>query len=146
MSRPQKNRLVNEPPLFSGFKPIGMPKKQAAQIKISLDEFEAFRLADYMGMSHEEAAKEMRISRSTFTRLIEVARKKIADLIINGKILLIEGGNVHFKNNIIRCLDCRHLFRTEVSNNFSECPECDSDNLLNFAGDLGHGDCCKQSK
>ena len=142
MPRPKNKRIVYEPPLFTEFKPIGVAGRSLEQVSLSLDEFEAIRLADYIGLSHEEASEEMEISRSTFTRLIEKARKKIADFVMNGKLLTIEGGNVHFRNNIIRCLDCGHMFKTKIRISIIECPSCKSNNLLNLAGGFGHGKCC----
>jgi predicted Zn-ribbon and HTH transcriptional regulator len=93
-------------------------------------------------LSHAEASDEMEISRSTFTRLIEKARKKIADLIIHGKVLTIDGGNIHFRNNIIRCYDCGHMFNINIKTSFTECPVCFSKNIINLAGGFGHGKCC----
>ena len=142
MSRPQSDRIVNEPPLFSNFKPIGVRGQDLGQILLTLDELEAFRLADQLGLSHATAADEMEISRSTFTRLIEKARKKIADFLIQGKVLTIEGGSVHFRNNIMKCQSCGHLFRTNINSTISECPSCHSGNLMNMAGGFGHGKCC----
>ena len=142
MARPQSDRLVHEPPLFSGFKPIGVRGQDLGQILLKLDEFEALRLADQVGLSHAEAAEEMEISRSTFTRLIEKARKKIADFIIQGKILTIEGGSIHFRNNILKCQGCGHMFKTNMVNSITECPACHSGNLINLAGGFGHGKCC----
>jgi len=142
MSRPIKDRTVHNPPLFKEFKPVGVVGKLLDQTLLSLDEYEAFRLADYVGLSHIEAAEEMDISRSTFTRLIEKARKKIADFIIQGKLLTIEGGNIHFRNNIIRCINCGSMFNINIKTSFTECPECKSTNLLNLAGGFGHGKCC----
>ena len=142
MPRPQDNRIVHEPPLFSEFKPLGVRGRNLEQILLTLDEFEAFRLADFAGLSHAEAADEMEISRSTFTRLIEKARKKIADFIIQGKLLTIEGGSIHFRNNIIHCQNCGHMFKTSIDNAITECPACHSNNLLNLAGGFGHGKCC----
>ena len=142
MPRPKSNRIVHEPPIFTDFKPIGVRGVSSDQVLLNLDEFEAFRLADHLGLSHEEAAEEMEISRPTFTRLIEKARKKIADFIINGKILNIDGGNIHFRNNIIRCQSCGHMFKTKFSDTITECPACNSKNLLNLAGGFGHGKCC----
>ncbi len=143
MPRPQDNRIVLEPPLFSEFKPLGVKGQDLEQIQLALDEFEAFRLADYIGLSHAEAADEMGISRPTFSRLIEKARKNIADFIIQGKLLTIEGGSVHFRNNIIRCQSCGHMFRINISNTISECPACHSKQLINLAGGFGHGKCCQ---
>ncbi len=142
MSRPKKNRIVFEPPIFTEFKPVGIANKLLDRVVLTLDEYEAFRLTDYLGMSHEEAAEEMEISRSTFTRLIEKTRKKIAELIVNGKSLAIDGGNIHFRNNIFRCYDCGYMFKTNISNSFIECPNCHSKNLINLAGGFGHGKCC----
>jgi len=142
MSRPQKERIVHLPPLFTDFKPIGVKMNLLKQVSLSLDEYEAFRLADYMGLSHDEAANEMEISRSTFTRLIEKARSNIAQLIVNGSALNIDGGNIHFRKNIIRCNSCGHMFNINIDKSISNCPECNSTNLLNIAGGFGHGKCC----
>ncbi|MFC2151052.1 DUF134 domain-containing protein [Bacteroidota bacterium] len=146
MSRPEKERIVHKPPLFSEFKPIGVAGRLLDQIQLSIDEYEALRLADYEGFSQEDAAEEMEISRPTFSRLIEKARKKVADFIIQGKLLTIEGGNIHFRNNIIRCHDCGHMFNTNFGESFTECPECHSKNLINLAGGFGHGKCCMNQK
>jgi len=142
MPRPQSDRIVHEPPLFSNFKPIGIRGQNMGRILLTLDEFEAFRLADQVGMSHATAADEMEISRSTFTRLIEKARKKIANFLIQGKILTIEGGSIHFRNNILKCQSCGHMFKTNMKNTITECPACHSGNLINLAGGFGHGKCC----
>ena len=142
MPRPEKHRIVHEPPIFAEFKPMGVAGRFFERTYLSLDEFEAFRLADFIGLSHAEASDEMEISRSTFTRLIEKARKKIADLIIHGKVLTIDGGNIHFRNNIIRCYDCGHMFNINIKTSFAECPVCFSKNIINLAGGFGHGKCC----
>ena len=142
MPRPEKERTVHTPPFFTGFKPIGVKAGALESVSLSLDEFEAFRLADYMGLSHVQAAEEMDISRSTFSRLVERARKKIAGLVIEGKLLTIEGGNIHFRKNMIRCLDCGHMFITRMDAAMVECSSCGSKNLLNLAGGFGHGRCC----
>ncbi len=141
MSRPEKERIVNLPPLYTEFIPVGNLSSKNMSV-LSLDEYEAFRLADYMGLSHEEASREMEISRATFTRLIEKARKKIASLIIEGKGLNVEGGNIHFRKNIIKCSDCGQMFKIKINHNIDECPACESTNVFNLAGSFGHGKCC----
>ena len=143
MSRPKKERMVHKPPLYTAFKPVGIMRSTLQQLVLSLDEYEAIRLADYMGMEHVEAAEEMEISRSTFTRLIEKARKKISQFIIEGKQLFIEGGNIHFRGNVIRCTDCGHMFNIGFDNNMIKCPTCGSTNLIDLAGGFGHGRCCR---
>jgi predicted DNA-binding protein (UPF0251 family) len=142
MPRPKNNRIVHEPPVFTDFKPVGVKGISLEQVQLSLDEFEAFRLADHIGLSHEEAASEMEISRPTFTRLIEKARKKLASFIIEGKFLNIDGGNIHFRSNLIKCQGCGHMFKTKFTDTVTECPACHSKNLLNLAGGFGHGKCC----
>jgi len=60
------------------------------QIGLGLDELEALRLADLEGLYQEEAAAQMNVSRQTFGRIINEARRKVAEAIINGKVLVIE--------------------------------------------------------
>jgi predicted DNA-binding protein (UPF0251 family) len=143
MSRPQKERMVHTPPLFAEFKPVGVVGKMLQEVNLSLDEYEAFRLADYEGYDHLQASEEMEISRSTFTRLIESARKKIAVFIIKGNKLVIEGGNIHFRNNIIKCNSCGYMFNIQMNSSLAKCPNCDSTELINVAGQFGHGKCCR---
>lgn len=146
MPRPKKNRIVKQPPLYCGFKPLGIPANRLEKINMSLDEFEAIRLADFVGMEHAEAAEEMEISRSTFTRLIEKSRKKLAEFMITGKMLTIEGGNIHFKGNLIKCSDCGHMFNMNFQTDITKCPCCNSSNLIDLAGSFGHGKCCRNRR
>jgi len=143
MSRPKNNRIVYEPPSYTEFKPAGVSIKSLEEIQLSLDEFEAIRLADLLGMSHEEAANEMGVSRSTFSRLIVKSRKKIAKYFFEGRLLKVDGGNIHFRKNIIKCSNCGHMFKTDIGTMMKTCPECGSNNLLSLAGGFGHGECCK---
>jgi predicted DNA-binding protein (UPF0251 family) len=78
------------------FKPRGIPTVDLEEIVLNLDEFEAVRLADYEQLYQEKAAARMNISRQTFGRIIDVAHKKIADVLMNGKALKIEGEEVAF--------------------------------------------------
>ncbi|MEN8125434.1 MAG: DUF134 domain-containing protein [Bacteroidota bacterium] len=143
MARPKNNRIVHEPPFYTEFKPIGLPDRSLEKVILNLDEFEAIRLADLLGMSHEKAAIEMEISRPTFSRLIEKSRKKMAEFIFQGKMLRIYGGNIHFRRNIIQCSDCGHMYNININETLKQCPECNSMNLLNLAGGFGHGECCR---
>lgn len=144
MPRPQFNRTVHEPPIFSQFTPMGVKGQEVKEIMLTLDEFEAFRLADQLAYTHALAADEMNISRSTFSRLIEKARKKVADFIIQGGILTIGGGSVHFRMNILECRDCGLMFKAKLDDEISDCPECQSEEILNMAGSFGHGKCCTE--
>ncbi|MFH1589839.1 MAG: DUF134 domain-containing protein [archaeon] len=99
MPRPCKRRRVRGQPSSSYFKPAGIRKIDLEELTLLVDEFEAIRLKDFEGMDQEKAAKQMGISQPTFHRLILSARKKIADAIVNGKAIKIEGGNYKLENN-----------------------------------------------
>lgn len=71
-----------------------MPVNELEEINLTLDELEAIRLADFMELYQEDAAKRMNISRQTFGNIINSAHKKIADVLLNAKALKIEGGPV----------------------------------------------------
>ena len=94
MPRPKCRRNICGFPDKNYFKPRGIPTVDLEEVVLTLDEFEAIRLADYEQLYQENAAAKMNISRQTFGRIIEAAHKKIADVLINGKALKIEGGEV----------------------------------------------------
>lgn len=142
MARPKKTRMIKGPPIFNQFKPSGIPMRQLEQIELSIEEYEAVRLADYRGLDQDDAAERMEISRPTFTRLIEKARKKTAAMFVEGKGLFINGGSIHFNENILKCLDCGHVLKMNIKENIRACEECGSDNLSDFALKYGHGRCC----
>ena len=142
MARPEKNRNVFAPPSFSNFKPVGVRINNIEQLLLSLDEYEALRLADYDSLEHSEAAEKMKISRPTFTRLITKARQKIAEFLVEGKALQIEGGAVHFSQNMIICLDCETRYPAALNRKDYKCPECGSAHHENLAKNFGHGRCC----
>jgi uncharacterized protein len=89
MSRPRKYRRVCCNPSSYYFKPRGIPVYELEEIILEHDELESLRLADFLAYSHEKAAKEMKISRATFGRIVESARKKVIDGILNGKAIRI---------------------------------------------------------
>ena len=94
MPRPCKRRFVDGAPGASAFKPAGVPGRELATVELQLDELEALRLGDLEGLYQEEAAKQMRISRATFGRVLDGAHRKVADALLHGKMLLFKGGNV----------------------------------------------------
>ncbi|MFH1770040.1 MAG: DUF134 domain-containing protein [archaeon] len=95
--RPRRHRRVHSEPNITYFKPRGVPLSELNESIVSVSEFEAIRLKDLEGIEQGEAAKKMDISQPTFHRLIISARKKIADAIVNGKAIKIEGGNYKLK-------------------------------------------------
>ena len=96
MPRPKCPRHVCGIPDKNYFKPRGIPASDLEEVILTLDEYEAIRLADYEQLYQEEAAGKMNISRQTFGRIIEAAHKKKADVLLNVKALKIKGGEVAF--------------------------------------------------
>lgn len=97
MPRNKCNRHVTSLPDVTYYKPAGVPLRLMSEVVIHIDEIEAIRLADLEKDYQEDAAKKMNVSRQTFGRIIESAHKKIADALINGKAIKIEGGNITLK-------------------------------------------------
>ena len=94
MSRPKKFRCVNCRPDASYFKPRGIPLFELEEVCLSLDEVEALRLCDLEGRYQEEAAREMKVSRATLGRIVNEARRKVAEALIKGKALKIETNDI----------------------------------------------------
>lgn len=94
MPRPVQTRTIEFVPRVTFFKPGGVPAAQLEEVALTLDELETLRLADLNGLYQEEAAPKMDISRSAFARTLESARRKVADALIHGKSLRLEGGPV----------------------------------------------------
>ncbi|RKY32658.1 MAG: hypothetical protein DRP74_02140 [Candidatus Omnitrophota bacterium] len=90
--RTKKFRVVRQDPKISQFSPRGRPGRPD-ESELTKDELEAVRLADFIGMSQKEAARSMRVSQQTFSRIIRRARKLIADGLVGGKIIRIQGGS-----------------------------------------------------
>lgn len=113
MPRPKCCRHVCGVPDKNYFKPRGIPSSELEEVVLNLDEYEAIRLADYEQLYQEEAAAKMHISRQTFGRIIESAHKKIADVVMNGKALKIEGGEV----SLDETKTCGHEKRRQAEKN-----------------------------
>jgi len=94
MPRPVKCRRVGFIPDVLYFKPAGIPMRDLEEVNLSLDELESIRLADLEGMYQEDAAGHMCVSRQTFANILASARSKLAECLIEGKALRIEGGAV----------------------------------------------------
>ncbi|MFC1722621.1 DUF134 domain-containing protein [Nanoarchaeota archaeon] len=100
MPRPRMKRRVGCKPTSDFFKPAGIRKAELEEVGLGVDEFEALRLKDHQGLDQQEAADKMGISQPTFHRLVVDARKKVAEALVEGKALRIEGGHYHIEKNI----------------------------------------------
>ena len=129
MVRPRKDRMVAFNPRISYFKPRGIPMIDLEEVALTVDEREAIRLSDLMGMSHEEAGRRMGVSRATFGRIIQRARRAVADALINGKAIKVGGGNYKIVQTarLFYCPACTHQWEEALGTGRPEaCPACGS--------------------
>ena len=96
MPRPVKPRWINFDPPNISFVPQAVMGSPAGGVILTIDELEALRLADLIGLSQEEASQRMNVSRATFGRIVAQARRKVADALVFGKAIGFEGGVVRF--------------------------------------------------
>ena len=113
---------------MEGFKPFGIPMRELESVDLLFEEYEALRLADYEDLTQEEAAKKMNISRPTFTRLYDKARKCVAKAFVEGKAIIIRGGTYTTDDYWYRCEDCHETMVTVKP--ARNCRVCDSDNIV----------------
>uniref|UniRef100_A0A7C3V7Z0 UPF0251 protein ENW96_08645 n=1 Tax=Desulfobacca acetoxidans TaxID=60893 RepID=A0A7C3V7Z0_9BACT len=106
MPRPKKCRFVKREPGVTFFKPQGIPLRVLEHAVITVDELAALRLSDFLGMSHEEAAKQLKVSRPTVTRMLARAHQTLADALVNGKAIRIEGGDYVLEGCECQCPKC----------------------------------------
>jgi predicted DNA-binding protein (UPF0251 family) len=106
------------------FKPAGIPARLLEEVVLALDELEAIRLADLQGLYQEQAAERMRISRPTFGRIIDSGHRKVAEALIMGKALRIEGGPVVAESpGVSRCPSCEEEWIGAAGGPLT-CPRC----------------------
>jgi len=127
MPRPKRIRNIENPPIMEGFKPFGIPTTDLDPVVLLFEEYESIRLADYKGLTQLEAAEKMNISRPTFTRVYEKARRTIARAFVEGKAIFIEGGNYHSENYWYRCENCS---KVNISKNeIEKCTFCNANEM-----------------
>lgn len=141
MARPFCCRRIAREPQSNYFKPRGVSLASLEEVTMTVDEFEALRLADLEGLYQEQAAEQMEISRATFGRIVESAHRKVADALVGGKALKIEGGEVAMLGQrMFRCNDCRHSWSVPYGTGRPpECPQCRSVNICRAAEERGSG-------
>ena len=133
MGRIPKWRRVAFIPEITYFKPVGVPLRALGKVRLSVEEAEAIRLKDLEGLEQEECAQRMSISRPTFHRVLESARSKLADALLNGKAIRIEGGNFEMAMRRFRCINGHEWdvpFEVMVNEPPRFCPTCNTLNIL----------------
>jgi predicted DNA-binding protein (UPF0251 family) len=133
MSRIPKCRRVAFMPEVTYFKPAGVPARTLEEVRLSVEEAEAIRLKDLEGLEQEECARRMNISRPTFHRVLGAARNKVADALLNGKAIQIQGGNFEMATRRFHCLNGHEWdvpFETMITTPPQLCPTCETPNIL----------------
>lgn len=92
MPRPRKRRALAQLPRPAIYKPAGVPLDALQSVTLLYEELEALRLADLEGLTQAEAAQRMGVSRSTFQRIMDQARRQVSRALVEGHALEIEGG------------------------------------------------------
>jgi predicted DNA-binding protein (UPF0251 family) len=136
MARPTKWRRIEHVPAIPYFVPSETKIQELPENILKLEELEAIRLKDLEGLEQAECAQRMEVSRPTFQRILLSAREKVADSLINSKMIRIEGGN--FTRNIcpIICKDCGKEWKESfenieaIKNGKYACPNCASSNVI----------------
>ncbi len=139
MPRPCCRRRIAFTPPCNLFMPADARCETAQEIMLTLDELEALRLADLEGLYQEEAAERMNVSRQTFARIVGSARKKVAQALLEGKALRIEGGIVEVVTmRKFVCLDCKKEWEVPYGTGRPQaCPQCGSGNIHRHPEDRG---------
>jgi len=129
-------RKVVAPPAFKGYRPFGLAGGTNGFIELLYEEYEALKLADYDMMNHQEAAELMGISRPTFARIYETARRKIAKAFVESREIRTRYGNVWMDKNWFECDDCQARFTIPQTRVAHICPICKSSSISTINGRL----------
>jgi predicted DNA-binding protein (UPF0251 family) len=133
--RPKLLRKISNPPIVSGFKPYGAKNadREPEAVFLQYEEYEAIRLCDYEKLNHFHASEIMNVSRPTLTRIYAKAREKMAEAIVLGKQLIIEGGKIYFDSEWFSCKTCGCYFNNpEKQEAVKECPLCGSKDITDY--------------
>ena len=137
MPRPVKYRCVESIPRVTLFQPMGVPFGNCEEVVLSIEEAEAIRLKDLEGLDQEESARRMHISRPTFQRVLESARRKMAEALTDGKAIRVEGGNFEMAMRRFRCdndgKEWDVPFEAMVDGRSVACPQCNSLNVRSIS-------------
>lgn len=126
MARPHCPRRVASQPEAVYFKPRGIPLASLDEVVVTVDEFEAVRLADLEGLYQDQGAARMNVSRATFGRILESAHRKVAEALVRGMAIRIEGGVVAMATKrVFQCRACGKSWEEPFGTGRpAACPQC----------------------
>ncbi|NLY67172.1 MAG: DUF134 domain-containing protein [Tissierellia bacterium] len=130
MVRPVKCRRIRFFPQYTYYIPLDKRKCQVEEITLKMEELEALRLKDIQGLSQEECANSMGVSRQTFQNILESARKKVALALTEGNAIHIKGGNYTSGICQFRCLNCNQQYTMDFDRDRPLCPSCGSREII----------------
>lgn len=160
MSRRRCCGLIDDTLVCRTFIPQG--QSQLEEVLVQLEELEAIRLKDILGLEQVECAASMGVSRATFQRILQAARVKIATALVEGRPIIIRGGNYSIKNRVFECVACGQVWEVESCTAGGKqgheiaCPKCgnmekmklDNGSKHTCSGGhhkgQGHGGCCRE--
>jgi len=126
MPRPPKSREVRQLPLATYFKPAGVPARNLEEVALTVGEVEALRLSHLENLDQHSCAERLNVSRSTVQRMLERVHRKLADAVMNGKAIRIEGGPFQLSLRLT-CEDCGSSWSARVESESESrliCPSC----------------------
>lgn len=129
MPRRRRLRKVVAPPGFRGYRPYGINNVSKESVELLYEEYEAIKLADYDLMNHQEASELMGVSRPTFARIYEGARRKIARALVETKEIKTVFGNAWMDKNWYMCDLCHARFTIPRTLKEHRCPICSSEKI-----------------
>lgn len=132
MARPRNHSIVQVPPKIKGFIPLGYYARESEPVEIHIEEYEVIRLLDYENLSQNEAAKYMKISRPTLTRIYDRARKKVAMALTEVHPISIEGGQAIYEGEWYKCDQCESNFNNPGKRKMEFCPLCGNTSIINI--------------
>lgn len=128
MPRPKKIRRIGFIPNITEFIPKGNIDSNNNIVILNVEELEVIRLIDIEKLDQEQSSKKMEISRGTVQRILNSARNKVADSLINGKRIIIESGNYCIDECRYICNKCKTIYK--INNNKIICPKCNSEEYI----------------
>ncbi|MBP3888957.1 MAG: DUF134 domain-containing protein [Cellulosilyticum sp.] len=143
MARPVKVRKVENLPKENYFMPKGKKQCTLEEMALKVEELEAMRLKDIEGLSQEECAKQMEVSRQTFQNILDEARRKVTLALVEGRGIRIGGGNFVTKQCRYYCNACEKTYTIRYKQDQEQCPECGGRSVICGKKECGCKGKCK---
>ena len=134
MPRRRRLRRILAPPKFKGYSPYGAHRNPKEPVTLLYEEYEAIKLADYDLMNHLEASERMEVSRATFARIYETARRKIAKAMVEVREIRMHHGHSQTDQHWFICNGCNARFTIPMNGDQKACPMCKQDEITSITG------------